>query len=133
MKLYDFIVGSGEDIREAVTRFVLSKKWHGAYITGAVGSVTDMSFTTPISNKLPPETQVFTVEGAAEVVSFTGEVMLRDLMDPSLKTIYPDTENPLFVHIHTSCAYEGGKVCGGGLAAGKAFRSVRVFLVCLDK
>lgn len=133
MKIYDFTAGGGEDIREAITRYILSRKWRAAYITGAVGSVTGMSFTTPVSNVLPLKTQVFSVDGAAEVVSFTGEVMLREQMDPALKTVYPETDNPLFVHIHTSCAYESGKVCGGGLAAGKAFRSLRVFLVCLDE
>lgn len=133
MKIYDVTVGSGEDIREVVTRYILSKKWRAAYITGAVGSVTGMSFTTPVSNELPLKTRVFSVEGAAEVVSFTGEVMRREQMDPALQTVYPETDNPLFVHIHASCAYDGGRVCGGGLAAGKAFRSLRVFLVCPDE
>ena len=46
--------------------------------------------------------------------------------------VYPDKVSPLIVHIHASCATAGGHVAGGGLRAGKAFRSVRIFMIPLD-
>ena len=70
-------------------------------------------------------------EGAAEVLSLTGEVMKREKMDPALQSVYKDTECPLFVHIHISCAHRDGSVRGGGLAAGNAFRSLRIFMTPL--
>lgn len=57
--------------------------------------------------------------------------MKRERMDPAFEKIYPDKKSPLFVHIHVSCAYKGGVVRGGGLAGGKAFRSLRVFMLPL--
>jgi predicted DNA-binding protein with PD1-like motif len=127
-QIYEVTVEGGEDIREVITNYILENKWEQVYITGAVGSVIDMIFTTPVRNELPLKTESVPVEGAAEVVGFMGEVMKREMMDTALEAIYPDKNNPLFVHIHTSCAYKGGIVRGGGLAGGKAFRSVRVFM-----
>lgn len=124
-------VKAGEDIREGVTEFVLSHNWEDVYITGAIGSVTGMRYTTPIRDVLPLKTASVPVEGAAEVLSFTGEIMKRERMDPALEQVYPDRTCPLFVHIHVSCAYKGGQVKGGGLAGGKAFRSLRIFMIPL--
>lgn len=48
-----------------------------------------MAFTTPVEDKLPLKTASVAVEGAAEVISFTGEVMKRERMDPALEAVYP--------------------------------------------
>lgn len=131
--LYEVTVKAGQDIRETVAAYVLKMGWDEAYISGGVGSVTGMAFTTPIEDKLPLKTASETAEGAAEVVSLVGEVMKRERMDEALKAVYPDKESPLFVHIHVSCAYRGGSVRGGGLAAGKAFRSLRIFMTPVER
>jgi predicted DNA-binding protein with PD1-like motif len=130
-KLYDVIIPGGEDIREAITEFVLKKNWEEVSVIGAVGSVQDISFTSPIENRLPLRTGVTPCFGAAEILSFSGEIMRRENMDPELESVYPDKNSPLFVHIHASCAIAGGHVYGGGLKCGKAFRSLRVFMVPL--
>ena len=91
----------------------------------------DIVFTTHVEDTLPLKTVSTPVSDAAELLSFTGEIMKKERMDPALASIYKD-EGPLFVHIHASCATAGGHVCGGGLAGGKAFRAVRVFLVPLE-
>ena len=54
--------------------------------------------------------------------------MVKEKMDPQLRQVYPDTDSPLFIHIHASYARAGGLVMGGGLWGGTAFRSLRVFL-----
>ena len=87
--------------------------------------------TTPVRDQLPLVTASQPAEGAAEVLSLTGEVMKREKMDPALQSVYKDTECPLFVHIHISCAHRDGSVRGGGLAAGNAFRSLRIFMTPL--
>lgn len=132
-RVHEVTVKSGENIKDVIVRYVLEQGWEQAYISGAVGSVIDMSYTTPIENHLPLKTVSRPVEGAAEVISFVGEVMKREKMDPALERIYPDKECPLFVHIHVGCAYYGGAVNGGGLAQGKAFRSLRVFMTPLEE
>ena len=129
--IFEVTVKSGEDIRGAIERFVLQKGWSSVIIPCAIGSVIDMVFTTPVENTLPLKTARTPVSGAAELLSFTGEIMKKERMDPALASIYKD-EGPLFVHIHASCATAGGHVSGGGLAGGKAFRAVRVFLVPLE-
>ena len=130
--VFEMTVRSGEDIREAIARFVLEKGWSSVMIPCAIGSVIDMVFTTPVENTLPLRTAKTPVSSAAELLSFTGEVMKKERMDPALAAVYKD-DGPLFVHIHASCATAGGHVAGGGLAGGKAFRAVRVFLVPLEE
>ncbi len=131
--LYDVVIPAGVDIRMAITDYVLAKKWEEVAIIGAVGSVQDMKFTTPVENELPLRIGSTPCFGAAEILSFSGEIMKREHMDPELESVYPDKSSPLFVHIHASCATAGGHVCGGGLKSGVAFRELRVFLVPLKK
>ncbi len=131
-ELYDLTIESGEDIRQTITDYILEKGWESVYITGAIGSVIDMVLTTPVENTLPLRTASTPCSGAAELVSMTGEVMKRELMDPALATVYTDTDNPLFVHLHACCATAGGHVMGGGVKAGRAFRALRVFMIPLE-
>lgn len=130
--LYDIIIPAGKEIRDTIIAYVLAKGWEEAVILGAVGSVQDMTFTAPTENELPLRTGSTPCHGAAEILSFTGEIMKREKMDPVLESVYPDKSSPLFVHVHASCASAGGHVCGGGLKSGKAFRELRVFLVPLN-
>lgn len=129
--LFDVIIPAGKEIRETITAYVLAKGWEEAAILGAVGSVQEMTFTAPVENELPLKTGSTPCHGAAEVLSFTGEIMKRENMDPELEGVYPDQDSPLFVHVHASCATAGGHVWGGGLKSGKAFRELRVFLAPL--
>lgn len=131
-ELYEVTVKAGEDIRQVITEYILNKGWESAYVIGAIGSVIDVSFTTPIENSLPLRTAATPCNGAAELVALTGEVMRRECMDPALATVYTDTQNPLFVHLHACCATAGGHMMGGGLKTGKAFRAVRVFMTPLE-
>lgn len=130
--VYEVTVKAGEDIKHAVASYVLRMGWEKVYLPGAIGSVTDMAFTAPADDELPLKTVMQRVGGAAEVVGFIGEVMTRERMDPMLESVYPDKESPLFVHIHVCCAYGNGSVKGGGLAGGKAFRALRVFMVPIN-
>ncbi len=131
-ELFEVTVKAGEDIRQVVSDYVLSKGWHNVYVIGGVGSVIDMRFTTPVENELPLRTASTPCRDAAELVALTGEVMDRELMDPALATVYTDTSSPLFVHLHACCATAGGHMMGGGLKSGKAFRAVRVFMTPIE-
>lgn len=130
--LYEVTVPRGEDIRQTISDFILEKDWDEVFIVGAVGSVIDTAYNAPMDNSIPMKLVVTEIPDAAEIVSFTGEVMKRERMDANLAKIYPDKTSPLFVHIHASCAVGGGMVTGGGLVKGKAFRALRVFMVPLN-
>ena len=51
--LQEVTVPMGKDIKKVITEFILQNGWKQVYIIGAVGSVIDMVFTTPIQNYLP--------------------------------------------------------------------------------
>lgn len=127
-KTYEVIVDQGEDILKTLEQFVVEQGWPEAIVINAIGSVKDLLFATPVRNELPLKVMTTPCLGAAEILSFTGEIMLKERMDPALKAVYPDRESPLFIHIHASCARAGGNVMGGGLWGGTAFRLLRVFL-----
>jgi predicted DNA-binding protein with PD1-like motif len=131
-ELYEVMVPRGADIRQTISDFILEKNWDEAFIIGAVGSVMDSAYNAPVDNSIPMNLVVTEVPAAAEIVSFTGEVMKRERMDENLAKVYPDKTSPLFVHIHASCAVGGGQITGGGLVRGKAFRALRVFLTPLE-
>ena len=126
--LYEVTVKRDEDIRQVISDYILEKGWDEVFIIGAVGSVIDTAYNAPIDNSIPMNLQTTPCHGAAEVLSFTGEVMKREKMDPNLAKVYTDKTSPLFVHIHASCATGDGKVYGGGLVKGRAFRALRVFM-----
>lgn len=129
--LYEVTVKSGEDVRQVITDFILEKKWEEAFIINAVGSIIESAYNAPVDNSIPMKLTVRECRDAAEVLSFTGEVMKRERMDENLAKVYPDKTSPLFVHIHASCVTGAGTIYGGGLVRGKAFRSIRVFLTPL--
>lgn len=131
-KLYEVTVGQGENIKQTVEQFILQQGWSNVYITGAIGSVIDMVFTTPMQNQLPLRCVKIPVSAAGEIIQFCGEVMPIEQMPPELEDIYPDKDSPLFIHIHAACAIAGGHVIGGGLSAGRAFRALRIFMQPLD-
>lgn len=125
---YEIIVDTNEDILQTIDRYIVEKGWESAVIVNAIGSVKDLVFATPIRNELPLKVGSTPCLGAAEILSFTGEVMKKELMDEDLKAVYPKTDSPLFIHIHASCARTGGQVMGGGLRGGRAFRKLRIFV-----
>lgn len=126
---YDEVqIDRGQEIIPVIERFMLDKKRNEAVIVNAIGSVKDLLFAAPVQNELPLKVGVTPCLGAAEILTFTGEIMPKGKMDPDLRAVYPDKESPLFIHIHASCARAGGIVMGGGLRGGRAFRSLRVFL-----
>lgn len=127
----DFVevfIDQEQDIRKTIEAFVLQKGWKEVIVVNAIGSVKDLILAAPISNELPLKVGRTPCFGAAEILAFTGEVMVKERMDPQLRKVYPDTDSPLFIHIHASCARAGGLVMGGGLWGGTAFRSLQVFL-----
>ena len=134
MKVISFAevtVKAGEDILQVIEAFIIEKQWKSVVVTSAIGSVKDLLLATSVSNELPLKIMTTPCFGAAEILTFAGEIMTKDKMDPRLKEVYPDRESPLFIHIHAACARPGGQIMGGGLWGGKAFRELRVFLLAL--
>ena len=77
-ELYEVTVNSGEDILRTISDFVTAHGWQNVMIPAAIGSVIGMEFTTPIRNELPLRTSVTPFHNAAELLSFTGEIMTRE-------------------------------------------------------
>lgn len=132
MKIYDLTVDKGKEIKQAVRDFVITKGWSNVLILGAVGSVINLKFNVPANESLPVTTLTSECLQAAEILSFTGEVMSFSRVDPQIAALYAEDDSSLFVHIHASCASRNG-VMGGGLIYGQAFRSLRIFLIPMDE
>ncbi len=132
MELFEITIKRGEDIRQVISDYVLEKDWDEAIIIGAVGSIIESAYNAPIDNSIPMNLVTNECPGAAELIGFNGEIMKREKMDENLARVYKDKTSPLFVHIHACCATGDGKIYGGGLTKGKAFRAIRVFLTPLD-
>lgn len=126
-QIHELIVERDQDVKAAVEAFVLEKGWQNAYISGAIGSVYGVVFTAPVDSSYPPRVERTAVNGPGEMLAFTGEVMTMDRMDPALKNVYKG-DGPLFIHIHASMAVAGAHVYGGGFQAGRAFRSLKVYI-----
>lgn len=125
--MYELVINQGEDIKQAVQSFVLKNGWEDVILLGAVGSVTDVELANPATSDLPPQMEKAFVKGPCEILSFTGEVMIKEKMDDVLKKVYANSPDPLFVHIHLSCSGKDGAAFGGAMRFGRAFRSVRMF------
>jgi predicted DNA-binding protein with PD1-like motif len=126
--LLEIHIESGADIKEGILAFLAEHKITNAIVLGAVGSAKDVVIAAPVENELPLRTTEVKYPIACEVVGFTGEIMEWEKADPRIKEIYPDKDDPLFVHIHIGAAISGGQMFGGGFRGGKAFRSMRIFL-----
>ena len=111
-EIFEVTVRSGEDICKTISDFVTAHGWQNVMIPAAIGSVIGMEFTAPIRDELPLRCAVTPYHAAAELLSFTGEIMKRECADPALLEVYPDKVSPLIVHIHASCATAGGHVAG---------------------
>ena len=126
--LYEVTVGRGEDIHKVITDFILEHGWEEVFVVGAIGSIIESVYNAPIDNSIPMNLVQRECPAAAEVLSFTGEIMKRERMDENLRKVYPDKTSPFFLHIHASCVTGEGKIYGGGLVRGKAFRALRIFM-----
>jgi len=126
--LREIVIGSGGDIKKGILAFLVENGIRSAYIIGAVGSAKDVVVAAPVENELPLRTTEVKYPVACEVVGFSGEVMEWEKADPRIREVYPDKDDPLFVHIHIAAAISGGQMFGGGFRGGTAFRSLRVFL-----
>ncbi|MCI8742695.1 MAG: DNA-binding protein [Lachnospiraceae bacterium] len=129
--LYEVTVDRGEDIRQVLSDYILEKNWEEVFIVGAIGSIIDSAYNAPADNRIPMNLVTVECPEAAELLSFHGEVMKRERMDENLARVYRDKTSPLFIHIHASCAAGGGAMYGGGLVKGRAFRSIRIFMIPL--
>ena len=126
-QLHELVIAKDQDIKAAIEAFVLEKGWQNVYISGAIGSVYGLEFPPPADSSYPPQVERTLCQGPGEMLSFTGEVMTMERMDPALRGVYKG-DGPLFVHLHASVATAGAHVYGGGFHGGKAFRSLKVYL-----
>ncbi len=127
-ELLEIHVDAGGDIKEAILSFLAEHNITDAIVLGAVGSAKNVVIAAPVENELPLRTTSVKYPTACEVVGFSGEIMEWEKADPRIKEIYPDKDDPLFVHIHIGAAISGGQMFGGGFRGGTAFRAMRIFL-----
>lgn len=127
-KIYEIIIEKDESVKDSIEQYVLDKGWVNAYISGAIGSVHHAVLKSPNAITYPPQASAVNCYMPSEVLSFTGEVMAKNLMPAELRAVYEENASPLFIHIHASLAATGAHVYGGGLHDAQAFRSLKVYI-----
>ena len=132
IRLSEVTVKTGEDILQKLELFVINQQWSTVVVTNAIGLVKDLILATPVSNELSLSINTEPCNGTAEILTFTGEIMRKEFMDPQLKEVCPQRESSLYIHIQTACTKPGGEVISGGLWGGRAFQELRIFLLAFD-
>lgn len=129
MDFYEWIIERDEDLRIRLDQYMLASGFQHIFISGAVGSMRDITLAAPGEFTIPPRLVMTECLGPAEITSFAGDVYLRHLAPQDELFLDPENDSPLFAHIHMSCAIAGGQTIGGGLRRGKAFRRIKLFVV----
>ncbi len=105
----------GDSVKEKIEAFVAEKGWQKAIVTGALGSVVDVTVGNAKTQTIPPEVNYTHIEGPFEILSFCGEVVKKD-------------DESWFTHIHMAGSKADATVFGGGMQKATVFLGLQVFL-----
>lgn len=128
-QVYELIIGSNEDVRRCIDEYIVARGWEHVYISGAIGSLCEVTFSAPVTATLPPEVALTQFVGAAEVTSFLGYTYKRSLAPPDELKLDPQNDSPLYVHIHISCGITGAYSLAGGFRGGKTLRAMNIYMI----
>ncbi len=105
----------GDKVKQSIIDFVEKKGWESAVVTGALGSVVDVTVGNAATTTIPPEVNYTDIPGPFEMLSFCGEVCKQD-------------DGEWFVHIHMAGSKVDATVFGGGMQKATVFKGLKVFL-----
>jgi len=105
----------GDSVKEKIEAFVAERGWQKAIVTGALGSVVDVTVGNAKTQTIPPEVNYTHIEGPFEILSFCGEVVKKD-------------DGSWFTHIHMAGSKADATVFGGGMQKATVFLGLQVFL-----
>lgn len=129
MMIHELIIERDEDLRTCLDKYMLQMRFTHAYISGAVGSIRDVTLAAPAEMTIPPKLTLTHCEGPAEITSLVGDIYLRPLAPPDELFMDPENDSPLFAHIHMALAIAGGRTYGGGFRQGRAFRRIKLYVI----
>jgi predicted DNA-binding protein with PD1-like motif len=123
-------ISKDQDVMKAMHDYLMDKDWKGASIVAAVGSIYDVTLGNPGSYDLKVLHKK-KIEAPCEVVSFIGEVTLKDNAPKNLpEAIWKASTSNYIVHVHMSCSHgEDCAVNGGSLREALVLRSLNVFML----
>lgn len=104
-----------DNVKEHIVGFVESNGWNRAIVTGALGSVVDVTVGNAKTLTVPPEVNYTFISGPFEILSFCGEVTRQD-------------DGSWFTHIHMAGSKTDATVFGGGMQEATVFKGLQVFL-----
>ncbi|MGL5513840.1 MAG: PPC domain-containing DNA-binding protein [Sporomusa sp.] len=113
-QVYVLQLSTGENVIDAVRKFVSDQNWEEGVVQGALGSVVNVIVGNAAGNTLPPQVQKTNLAGPFEILSCTGEVIRRD--------------DGYYTHIHASGSLSDAQVFGGGLQTAEVFKGLKVYL-----
>lgn len=131
-KLHLIELKENQDVREGIYNYLTDKDFKVAAIVGGVGSIYNVEITNPINFELPPTKVGLKVEKPCEIVSFMGEIILKDMASKDTPADFLDNPSEYVVHIHMSFSHDNGLVNGGGFKNATVLRAVNVYIIEMD-
>ncbi len=113
--LHTLVLQKGASVKEEIELFVGEQGWQRAIVTGALGSVVNVTVGNAKTQTTPPEVNYTDIEGPFEILSFCGEVVKKD-------------DGSWFTHIHMAGSKANATVFGGGMQKATVFLGLQVFL-----
>ena len=92
-QLHELVIAKDQDIKAAIEAFVLEKGWQNVYISGAIGSVYGLEFTTPADSSYPP--QVERTLNSANTALATVDIVAQQLANSDLPGILENLDQTL--------------------------------------
>jgi len=129
-KLHICTLSKNQDVMSSLHDYMKDKTWRGGKIIGAVGSVYDVILGNPGSYDLKVLHKK-KIDAPCEVVSFAGEITLKENASPDLpKAIFDAATSGYIIHIHMACSHEADAlVSGGSMREAKVLRALSVFII----
>ncbi len=104
-----------DNVKDHLVGFVEKMGWNRAIVTGALGSVVEVTVGNAKTLTVPPEVNYTFIPGPFEILSFCGEVTKQD-------------DGSWFTHIHMAGSKTDATVFGGGMQDATVFKGLQVFL-----
>ncbi len=105
----------GDQVKEKLEEYMEENGWETAVVTGALGSVVDVTVGNAATTTIPPEVNYTHIAGPFEILSFCGEICRVD-------------DDGWFIHIHMAGSKTDATVFGGGMQKATVFKGLKIFL-----
>lgn len=125
-------IGPHEDVMAKLYEWLGTQTFAKGLVVGALGSFIEVDFGNPVEEGPPPKLEISHLAHPMEVISFTGEILRKELAPADMPKHAFDNPTDYIVHIHVGVASEKGILMGGGFRGAKTMRSLTIYILDVD-